>query len=78
MTQIKIYPKKLLVEGAEDKRVIPYLIEANGISWGENKEEAIVLIEVCGSKTELLNRYEISTQLQNSGLSALGLMVDAG
>lgn len=29
--------KKLLVEGAEDKRVIPYLIEANGIPWGENK-----------------------------------------
>ena len=33
--------KKLLVEGNEDQRVIPELIEAFGIPWGETKETAI-------------------------------------
>jgi len=28
----RYYPKKLLVEGAEDKRVLPELLELNGIS----------------------------------------------
>ena len=32
-------PKKLLVEGQDDKRVIPELIEKNGIRWGETKKE---------------------------------------
>ncbi len=35
-------PKKLLVEGDEDKRVIPQLIEANGIRWGESRDTWIV------------------------------------
>jgi hypothetical protein len=29
-----IHPKLLLVEGADDKRTIPELIEKNGITWG--------------------------------------------
>ncbi|MGK7904814.1 MAG: hypothetical protein AB4352_26095 [Hormoscilla sp.] len=32
-----LHKKKLLVEGDSDKRVIPVLIEANGIPWGEKK-----------------------------------------
>lgn len=32
------YEKILLVEGAEDQRVIPELVEANGIQWGEEKK----------------------------------------
>ncbi|MBD2132483.1 MULTISPECIES: DUF3226 domain-containing protein [unclassified Sphaerospermopsis] len=41
-------PKKLLVEGQDDLRVIPELIEKNGIFWGNKKEEAIISIQECG------------------------------
>ena len=27
------HSKKLLVEGDADKRVVPYLMEANGVMW---------------------------------------------
>ncbi|MEB3343069.1 hypothetical protein [Okeania sp.] len=42
----KLLPKnKLLVEGAEEKRVIPYLIEANGISTKLQKSGLSALVE---------------------------------
>ncbi|MDJ0519368.1 MAG: hypothetical protein F6K22_28495 [Okeania sp. SIO2F4] len=42
----KLPPKnKLLVEGAEDKRVIPYLIEANDISWEDENKNPVVCID---------------------------------
>ena len=69
--------KKLLVEGNEDKRVIPYLIEANDIPWGKNKKEAIVEIESYDGIENMLNLREITAQLKTSGLTALGLIVDA-
>ncbi len=47
-------PKKLIVEGEQDKRVIPYLIEENGIPWGETSETAIVYIESYGSDQFIL------------------------
>lgn len=69
-------PKKLIVEGEQDKRVIPYLIEKNGITWGKTKEEAVVFIESYGSD-QFIDADVISTELKASGLTALGLMVDA-
>lgn len=69
--------KRLLVEGDEDKRVIPYLIEANGIPWGETRKEAIVEIESYDGIENMLNPREITAQLKTSGLTALGLIVDA-
>lgn len=69
-------PKKLIVEGEQDKRVIPYLIEANGIEWGEKKETAIVDIDTDGGD-RFIDEITISTELKASGLTALGLIVDA-
>ena len=69
--------KRLLVEGDEDKRVIPELIEANGIPWGETKKEAIVEIESYNGIENMLDPNQIETQLDTSGLTALGLIVDA-
>ena len=69
-------PKKLLVEGQEDLRVIPELIEKNGIRWGDNKREAIVAIQDCGGY-ENINANLISTELQASGLTHLGVIIDA-
>ena len=69
-------PNKLIVEGEEDLRVIPQLIEANGIPWGETREEAVVSIEAYGND-DFVDATFISTELKASGLKALGLMIDA-
>ena len=69
-------PKKLIVEGSQDKRVIPEFIEKKGIPWGEKKEKAIVHIESYGSD-QFIDPYVISTELKASGLTHFGLMVDA-
>lgn len=68
--------KKLLVEGAEDLRVIPELIEKSGIPWGNKKSEAIVSIQECGGY-ENIDVNLISTELQASGLTHLGVIIDA-
>ena len=69
--------KKLLVEGAEDKRVIPELIEANGIIWEPEPGKYVVNIEPHAGIDNLLDPDVIFTELANSDLAALGLMVDA-
>ncbi|BAY22113.1 hypothetical protein NIES2100_18760 [Calothrix sp. NIES-2100] len=68
-------PKKLLVEGTDDLRVIPELIENNGIPWGK-KNKPIVFIQDCGGY-ENINAELISTELQASGLTNLGIIIDA-
>lgn len=50
-------PNRLLVEGDEDKRVIPQLIEANGIRWGERNQERIVEIKAAGGIEKLLETF---------------------
>ncbi|MGB3401295.1 MAG: DUF3226 domain-containing protein [Microcoleaceae cyanobacterium] len=72
----KYHPNVLIVEGDQDKRVIPYLMEANGITWGEKKEAAVVKIKSYGGYQNI-NTDVISTELKASGLKALGLIVDA-
>ena len=62
----KIKRKKLLVEGAEDARVIPELVEANGIFWGESKQQAIVDIQVFDGIENLLAPNVISTELKEN------------
>lgn len=69
-------PKKLLVEGQEDLRVIPELIEKNGIRWGDKKREAVVSIQDCEGYDNI-DANRISTELQASGLTNLGVIIDA-
>ncbi|OCQ99429.1 hypothetical protein BCD64_10230 [Nostoc sp. MBR 210] len=71
----KYNPKKLLVEGKDDLRVIPELIENNGIFWGKRGEE-IVLIRDCEGYPNIDSNL-ISTELQASGLTHLGIIIDA-
>lgn len=68
--------KKLLVEGGTDKRVIPYLIEANGVDW-EADGTPIVHIDDLGGVDELLKPGLLEAELRASGLEALGAIVDA-
>lgn len=72
-----IHQKVLLVEGAEDKRIIPELIEANGIDWEIEKGNYIVHIDPNGGYEKIIAPGVISTRLQVSGLKSLGIIVDA-
>ena len=68
--------RKLLVEGATDKRVIPYLMESNGVDWG-SPNDPVVLIKPYNGVEELLKPGVVEVELLDSGLEALGVMVDA-
>lgn len=70
------YPRKLLVEGETDKRVIPYLMEANGVIWPDPPASP-VFIEPYGSVDEILKPEVIALEIGASGLDALGVVVDA-
>lgn len=81
--------RRLLVEGAEDLRVIPQLIEqAAGLRWGERGQPKLVDIVVAGSEStspsdrgggveRLLERGYIATEYKTARLQALGVMMDA-
>jgi hypothetical protein len=70
-------PKRvLLVEGAEDLRVFPWLLEQSGVPWGATKDPIVKIVQYEGA-TNLLSEGEIETQLKASGLLALGVIVDA-
>jgi hypothetical protein len=66
----------LLVEGQDDLRVVPYLVESAGMAWGP-KSNPIVRIQDCGGVDELLSPGEIEAYLKASSLDALGVLVDA-
>jgi len=70
------HPRKLLVEGASDKRVLPELIEHNGIVWEPSRKQFVVKIEDFGGVDKLTPAL-VSTELKAAGLDALGLIVDA-
>jgi hypothetical protein len=69
----KICPNLLLVEGNEDLKTIPDLIEANGIDWSSKP----VWIEEYGGHSNLLRPDVIQSEMGTRGLQALGIMVDA-
>ena len=68
--------KVLLVEGDEDKRTLPELVEANGIPWGETADDAIVYIKSYDGIEKLLRHGGLETQIKRSELEVLGIVVD--
>lgn len=71
------HEKVLLVEGAEDQRVIPELVEANGIQWGDREKDWIVQIKSMDGVENLLNKQRINVHLKSSALKVLGIILDA-
>jgi hypothetical protein len=65
------HSKELLVEGKQDLRVIPELIEANGVPWG-TKKNPIVFIRDYDGYPSLVNSDVLQAEFQASGLSSLG------
>ena len=70
------HEKVLLVEGADDQRVIPELVEANGIPWGDKPKDRIVQIKSMDG-VENLDKNLINIELKASGLKIFGIIVDA-
>ena len=66
----------LLVEGDEDKRVLPWLIERAGVNWGPKHDPVVTIISFDGVE-QLLEAGVIETYLKQSGILALGVIVDA-
>ena len=42
------HSKVLLVEGEQDKRVIPQLMESNGVVWGSKNNEVVFIKDYGG------------------------------
>ena len=71
-----IKTKKLLVEGDTEVRVIPYLMEQNGVTWVV-EDQPVVHIEPQGGVEEIMKPEVISSELKATGIEALGVLVDA-
>ena len=71
------------MEGKTDQRVIPYLMEANGVPWPDHPDpdhldpDCPAFIHDYGSVDAILKPEVIEAELRASGLEALGLVVDA-
>jgi len=70
----RLHPNRLLVEGAEDLRVIPFLMECF-IPWEDDNRP--VHIEEFGGVENLLKPGIIETKMKTRGLRALGVLIDA-
>lgn len=68
-----IKPKKLLVEGASEKRIIPELMEKNGVLW----QHPPVFIEPYDGYGNLVKSGSIRAELSASDLTHLGIIIDA-
>lgn len=68
--------KVLVVEGRTEVFVIPYLMEANGVAWGKGKN-TVVHIKDYDGYPNIAKTDAIATELLASGLTALGIIIDA-
>lgn len=72
----KPQPKVLIVEGKDELRVLPHLIEFAGVNWGP-PTNPIVRIDDYDGIENILRDGVLETQLKASGLTTLGVIVDA-
>jgi len=68
--------KVLLVEGKDEKLVIPELMKANGVDWGL-EQSPIVFIDDQNGFDNIVKPEVIATELLASGLVAIGIIFDA-
>ena len=68
-------PNKLLVEGEDEKRVIPHFMDEH--VWRDEKGVLAVHIEPFGGVENLLKPGVIEAASKETGLQALGILVDA-
>jgi len=68
-------PRVLLVEGRDEVLVLPELLELAGVAWIRGSEP--VFIRDCEGIDQLLDPKSITAELKTSGVTAIGLIVDA-
>lgn len=69
---------KLLVEGPTELRLIPKLVEAQGITWTDAEVGSTVpYIDAFGGVENILKEGTVSAEFKASGLERLGVIVDA-
>ncbi len=64
------------MEGATDKHVIPYVMEANGVTWPEPPNHPVD-IEAWGGVDDFLKPEAINNAVKAPGREALGVVLDA-
>jgi hypothetical protein len=72
----RIRPRILLVEGKDEVRTLPELLECAGIAWG-SREDPTIWIEDYGGIEDLLAPGAIEAQLLGTGRKAVGILADA-
>jgi hypothetical protein len=71
------HPRLLLVEGADDRRLVPELVELGcGLEW-ERGGQPIVYVQEKGGIEAMLLRGAIAAELLESSRQALGMIIDA-
>ena len=73
MSKRRTYPKLLLVEGAKDRRIIPYLMEKNGIPWERDAEP----VHICDISGNDISAADAAAYYKQPDLSVLGVILDA-
>jgi len=69
-------PKVLIVEGKNDQHAVAELIKANGVIWGEKKEDWVVEIKEYGGFENIISEKAISAAFKGN-TKILGIIVDA-
>jgi hypothetical protein len=75
MTLRRVYPRVLLVEGKDELRVLPELLELAGIPWPKGAEP--IRIEEQDGIQNILAPGFIEATLKASGVIAVGILIDA-
>ena len=65
------------MEGVDDKRLLPELVERLGIHWGESESDWIAEIKEMEGISNLLAEGVIEAECKASGIQRLGIIVDA-
>jgi hypothetical protein len=76
MARTRPNPNILLVEGDDEKRVIPYLMDHH-VVWGDKEIEWVVQIKSHEGIEDLLQPKNIEAEAMAQGRNAVGIVVDA-
>lgn len=71
----RIEPRVLLVEGKDEQRLLPELLELGGIDWPDRSPP--VWIEEKDGVEKVLEEGSIEAEWRASGLESLGIVIDA-
>lgn len=66
-----------MVEGPTEKRLIPELMEHNGVNWVVAPDQYAVRIEDYGGFEKMMQPHQLETVLKITGVKSVGILFDA-